>query len=338
VDGDSTSKTATQAAIDEKSLVFNLTYDEKITTVSNFTDEEFMICPKTLEVFSLDNQDWYQIEVNGLKPKKWRPESFGRLVLDQDKKDNIIRLATANSRTVQEAKSRDIIEGKGKGIVFLLHGPPGVGKTLTAEVLSEYTERPLLKVNLGRVANHLKWEQSLEQIFLNAEAWKAILLIDEAEIVLEKRTFERMTQNSWISVFLRKLEYYKGILILTTNLIHCIDEAFESRISYPIQFCDLSRKNRHQIWSGFIKEMSMLPAYKKTLMNEVDRWSEAEINGRQIRNIILMAENLAASDENHPRLLPKHIDEMLDVTLEFCDYNRESSARVKKFQLAGPSY
>jgi SpoVK/Ycf46/Vps4 family AAA+-type ATPase len=70
---------------------------------------------------------------------------------------------------------------------------------LTAEVLSENTGRPLLKVNLGRVATHTKWEQSLEQIFSNAEAWKAILLIDEAEIVLEKRTFERMTQNSWIS-------------------------------------------------------------------------------------------------------------------------------------------
>jgi hypothetical protein len=70
---------------------------------------------------------------------------------------------------------------------------------LTAEALSEYTKRPLLKVNLGKVATHEKWEQALEQIFSNAEAWRAILLIDEAEIVLEKRTFERMTQNSWIS-------------------------------------------------------------------------------------------------------------------------------------------
>jgi len=70
---------------------------------------------------------------------------------------------------------------------------------LTAEVLSEFTKRPLLKVNLGRVASHRKWEQTPEQIFINAEDWKEILLIDEAEIVLEKRTFERMLHNSWIS-------------------------------------------------------------------------------------------------------------------------------------------
>jgi hypothetical protein len=66
-------------------------------------------------------------------------------------------------------------------------------------VLSEVTKRPLLKVNLGRISNQKNWEQSLEQIFFNAEAWNAILLIDEAEIVLEKRTFKRMTQHSWIS-------------------------------------------------------------------------------------------------------------------------------------------
>lgn len=67
---------------------------------------------------------------------------------------------------------------------------------LTAEVLSELTKRPLLRVNLGRVASHPRWEQALEQIFRDAKDWKAILLIDEAEIVLEKRTLERMTQNS----------------------------------------------------------------------------------------------------------------------------------------------
>lgn len=136
-------------------------------------------------------------------------------------------------------------------------------------------------------------------------------------------------------VFLRKLEYYKGILILTTNLVDCIDDAFESRISYPVRFHELSRDNRHQIWTDFIKAMNMLPAYKAKLMSEVDRWSEAEINGRQIRNVILMAENLALSDEKHPRLMPQHIDELLNVTIEFCDYNQNNTSRRKKIQLTG---
>jgi hypothetical protein len=90
-----------------------------------------MICSSTLEVFSLDNQDWYHVEITNLKPKHWRPESFDRLVLDKHNKENLLRLAKNNSRLVQSSKSKDIIEGKGKGVVLLLHGPPGVGKTVS---------------------------------------------------------------------------------------------------------------------------------------------------------------------------------------------------------------
>jgi AAA+ superfamily predicted ATPase len=139
-------------------------------------------------------------------------------------------------------------------------------------------------------------------------------------------------------VFLRKLEYYKGILILTTNLIDCIDEAFQSRISYPVHFCGLSREGRRQIWSDFIEEMTMLKAYKATLLKEVDRWSEAEINGRQIRNIVLMAENLAASNEAQPRLMPHHVDGMLNETLEFCEYNQNNPGRTKNMEWTGLRY
>jgi len=125
---------------------------------------------------------------------------------------------------------------------------------------------------------------------------------------------------------------------LTTNLIDCIDGAFESRISYAVRFEDLSRDDRQQIWTDFIKDMKIFPAYKDTLLSEVDRWSEAEINGRQIRNIILMAENLAASDEEHPRLTPSHIDKLLNATLDFCNYNQRNASRSGKIQLSGPSY
>lgn len=135
-------------------------------------------------------------------------------------------------------------------------------------------------------------------------------------------------------VFLRKLEYYKGILILTTNLIDRIDKAFESRISYAVQFLDLDRDGRHRIWTDFIIALNMLPTYKKSLMGNVDRWAEVEINGRQIRNIILMAENLASGDEQHPRMTANHIEQILENTLEFREYNQNSAARAKKEHLS----
>ncbi|MCJ1397826.1 hypothetical protein MMC11_001022 [Xylographa trunciseda] len=161
-----------------------------------------------------------------------------------------------------------------------------------------------------------------------------------------------MTQNFWISgplpltpslhplsssasiVFLRKLEYYQGILILTTKLIDFINDAFESRISYPVQFPELSKDHRRQIWKDFIEDINMLTAYKRSLLECVDQWAAAEINGRQIRNIISMAENLVISDEQHPRLTPEHVEKILNVTLEFSGYNKRNAARVKMDYLA----
>lgn len=97
---------------------------------SDFSDEEFTICPASIIVFGLDNHEWCSVSVLNLKPKEWRPTTFDRLVLGHEKKDTLTRLAKTNSRRIQSKKSVDIIEGKGRGIVLLLHGPPGVGKTV----------------------------------------------------------------------------------------------------------------------------------------------------------------------------------------------------------------
>ena len=264
-----------------------------------------------------------------IRPKEWRPESFDRLVMKSTRKEILKRITMTSFRGTETA-SHDTIEGKGKGLVLLLYGPPGVGKTMTAEALAQLTRKPLLKVNLGRLSSHDNWEQALDQFFDNGEAWKAIILIDEAEVVLEKRTFERMVQNSWISVFLRKLEYYRGVLVLTTNLVDCMDDAFESRISYSIQFSELSSEDRRQIWIGFIENLSGPDRHKQALLAEVDKWSEAEINGRQIRNIFTMAEKLAMSDGRSGQLTTDHIDQILDVTIEFTEYNKSKYSKKKK--------
>lgn len=89
-----------------------------------------MICPLTILVFDLDNNEWFSVNVDKLKEKEWNPAAIKRLVLDADRKNTLIRLASTNSRLVQASKSKDVIEGKGKGVVLLLHGPPGVGKTV----------------------------------------------------------------------------------------------------------------------------------------------------------------------------------------------------------------
>jgi hypothetical protein len=134
VDPNARSKAMLQAAIDVKRHLqhpaFGTENAIRSRIDSEFSDEEYTICPASITVFSLDIQEWCSVSVSNLKPKEWRPATFDRLVFDHEKKDTLTRLAKTNSRRVQSKKSADIIEGKGRGIVLLLHGPPGVGKTV----------------------------------------------------------------------------------------------------------------------------------------------------------------------------------------------------------------
>jgi hypothetical protein len=94
------------------------------------------------------------------------------------------------------------------------------------------------------------------------------------------------------SVFLRKLEYYQGILILTTNLIHTIDEAFRSRISVAYAYEKLDVAACERVWRDFIEEMDERKVNKKGLLAEVERWGKLNLNARQIRNILMTAETI----------------------------------------------
>lgn len=135
VDPDATSKAIIQATIDQKNTIWHHAFfDGGVVNndeIKDFTDEEFAVCPSNITVYSLDDNDWYSVDVGRLKDKEWRPKTFDRLVLEQDRKDTLIRLAKTNSKLMQSKKSKDVIEGKGKGVVLLLHGPPGVGKTVS---------------------------------------------------------------------------------------------------------------------------------------------------------------------------------------------------------------
>jgi SpoVK/Ycf46/Vps4 family AAA+-type ATPase len=113
-----------------------------------------------------------------------------------------------------------------------LSGNPGCGKTLTAEAVSEVTKRPLYPVSAGELGTEPeKVDQQLTSILEISHKWSAILLLDEADVFLQERDAKDVARNALVSIFLRQLEYYQGILILTTNRIANCDPAFESTMT-----------------------------------------------------------------------------------------------------------
>ncbi|KAL9111646.1 MAG: hypothetical protein Q9227_003919 [Pyrenula ochraceoflavens] len=286
---------------------------------------DMKLLPPTYPIFSLDEQEWYNVGVENLSEIDWQYEAFDKLEITDDQKRLLAGLTKAHSLGADK-RSQDMISGKGKGLVILLYGPPGVGKTLTAEALSELTEKPLYRVNLGAISSMDNWEAKIDHIFHCAHAWNAILLIDEAEVVLEERSVQGGTQNRWASVFLRKIEYFQGILILTTNLVNVIDEAFQSRISIGIEYPELDMSARTKIFRNFISRMDPSIANRRELTKMAPEWAEEDLNARQIRNVLQICESLVIG-RGSGRVEVEDVEMVMRHTLDFTKSVRDNKVK-----------
>jgi AAA+ superfamily predicted ATPase len=116
-------------------------------------------------------------------------------------------------------------------------GAPGVGKTSTVECIAELVAKPLYPITSGDLGSSAEAvEKNLKKHFTLANKWNCIMLLDEADAFLAKRKQYDLQRNSIVAVFLRMLDYFQGILFLTTNRMVEFDEAFKSRIHISL-FC-----------------------------------------------------------------------------------------------------
>ncbi|PVI07506.1 P-loop containing nucleoside triphosphate hydrolase protein [Periconia macrospinosa] len=193
----------------------------------------------------------------------------------------------------------DIVRGKGQGLIVLLHGPPGAGKTSTAETIAAYTRRPLYSITCGDLGTEPDIvETNLLKHTERADRWGCVLLLDEADVFLARRDWNNMHRNALVSIFLRQLEYYAGILFLTTNRLGGIDEAFKSRVHISLRYPSIDLESTKQMWTNIMKRFEKDNATadvkiifdKDSLLEFAQRHFEkcqaegVTWNGRQIRN------------------------------------------------------
>ena len=215
----------------------------------------------------------------------------------------------------------DFIEGKGKGLIVLLQyaassndgtftyyttaGHLELGKRLPLKPFqstkNDHFSEFVIPTNSTRTASFAdfqqvcagdlgldseKLEDRLAEILDLVARWKAILLLDEADVFLEARTQHHLQHNTLVSVFLRQLEYFQGVMILTTNRVTVFDEAVQSRIHLGIKYDQLSKKAKAEIWTAFIQQANKVSTTgigAPLSPKQLDDLSRKEFNGRQVR-------------------------------------------------------
>jgi hypothetical protein len=252
----------------------------------NFTDDQYAMMIPYVYGFSFISKTWGEMKVDDISDIKFRDDAWDNLVLDPDKKSLIRSLVESGVDS-----GLDIIDNKGGGIIFLLSGPPGTGKTTSAETVAEVLHKPLYMVGVGELGTDVSsLEENLRSILNIAQEWNAVLLIDECDIFMEARTDNDIDRNAMVGVFLRLLEYYSGVLFLTSNRAGNIDQAFYSRITMSLHYDQLDVASRKQIWAN------LLGLYK-TKNVDLDVLAKHQMNGRRIKNVIRIASSIASFEK-----------------------------------------
>jgi hypothetical protein len=275
-----------------------------------------MLCPPYVYGFSLESKEWCKYFVDHLSPVAWQENAMEALILATAQR-RLIRSLVTSHRYPDHA--RDEASLKGKGLIILLHGTPGSGKTLTAELTAEQTRRPLLKLSTGELGS---WEErlshELKELLTYASIWKAVVLIDEADVFLEARrsgTDSAFNSNNMVAIFLKQLEYFQGILFLTSNRVDVFDQAIRSRLHLAMQYHAPDKERRALLWR---QKLEHLP--KGDIGFDVDKavaqLCEPAMNGREISNAVNTAKTLAAA-ENDGKIRLEDVDTVVNVWQEF---------------------
>ncbi|KAI0453699.1 hypothetical protein F5B21DRAFT_478216 [Xylaria acuta] len=308
----------------------------------------YHVLSNVMPSFIPNSRRWACVNLSYLKPITANKDAFKELVLDDEIKMTVKALI---GKLATEAEGRllpwntGFVQNKGEGRIFLLHGTPGVGKTSTAECIAESTNRPLIAITSGDLGvDTYRVEESLRYFLDLGQRYGALLLLDEADVYLERRRSKDITRNGLVSTFLRALEYYRGVLFLTTNRVQAFDSAFLSRIHVALHYKNLRDEDRERIWANTFERLDresngtirISTAARNLLLSSTDannagsRIRSLKWNGREIRNAMQMMLAMAESEAREEgskvvTVSQKHVLAMVNLSGDFRDYLKKTT-------------
>lgn len=244
--------------------------------------------------FNLETHTNMWIHVDNLSEYEYTPSLRSKLILPQHHRD-LIDILTQDMDVLMD----DIVVGKSGGTTILCKGAPGLGKTLTAEVYAEVVQRPLYRVHsgqLGVMSDDV--DKNLAKILKRAQRWGAVMLIDEADVYIRKRGND-IDHNAVVASFLRTLEYFHGLLFLTTNRVDDVDDAIVSRCIATIRYEPPVEEDARRIWK-VLSEQFQFPVSDALVGELVGHFRE--VSGRDIKELLKLTAKWCRQKDVQPSI------------------------------------
>jgi AAA+ superfamily predicted ATPase len=210
----------------------------------------------------------------------------------------------------------------GRGVTALFSGPPGVGKTASAEAIASELGKPIITANYAEIQSCWvgETEKNIARLFREAADAGAVLFFDEADAMFYDRdTAYRNWEVRDVNMLLQQIEQFEGVCIVATNRKVALDKALARRIAVKVEFERPDRAMRTEIWKRLLPK-------KIPLAHDVDfcRLAEVDLSGGEIKNVILNAARLALCRDPEGKLTMADFEEAVRM-----ETNERSSAEGK---------
>ncbi|KAK4213981.1 hypothetical protein QBC37DRAFT_422209 [Rhypophila decipiens] len=316
-------------------------------------DDDLALLPRRLYVYILRFHFFIPVDVNNLQHLSSQPKAFEEVIfkkksLVKDRLNALLDSYFQRKKLIEVASTLatdDFVRGKASGLVILLQGAPGTGKTATVEAIAQSRGKPLIVVNPDDADDDIK----LNGIFRVATKWDCIVLWDEVDVLLTRRS-TRVQENIFVSKLLRYLETFTGILFLTTMRAGAFDEGVKSRVHLSICYHPLDELQTVEIFKIHLSQLRRSESlqhdacpdfrpvgiWESDILNfarehyntnsvQIGRW-----NGRQIRNAVRVAAAIAHYEyretppDIQPQLRADHFRKVAELTKEYDDIRQKT--------------
>lgn len=249
-------------------------------------EDDIALLPRFMPGFDLERKSWGLFDIDEVEAIKFNESAWKHIVLDESSK-NVIEGVVGAFDFREEA----VTDEEQTGLVILLHGPTGTGKTATVEAIAEHFKRPLYSLSVYSLPlDTILLVDTLTSRLDAARSWNAIVLIEAGDILMQTQRHEPiMEDHVRVSTILEFFEQHRCIAFVTARTT-CT--AFMSHFAMTIQYPELDCDSRQTMWSNMLAGEA-----NNISRRDIEELSRIAVNGRAMRNIHTTAKALARSSK-----------------------------------------